>query len=197
MNGGVERRPIGGYIRCRLRELSGRLPPRSLPPPSVPGVRRTLARRPVLASRAEWPLMIRQKTWPGRGANGQEAPKIDARQLDVHRRAGLITALTSPTGSSAPMAAFTGGFAAPASRRHQQIERARVRCLAGHTRPRPERAAEAPLLCREQGAVVRDYRHSSLISGATRLLLKNRSRWGVPTLISASTGYSVLRRISA
>jgi hypothetical protein len=36
------------------------------------------------------------------GANGQEAPKTDARQLDVGLRAGLIIALTSPTGSSAP-----------------------------------------------------------------------------------------------
>lgn len=81
--------------------------------PSVPGVRRTLTRSTALASRAKRPLMIRQETWPGRGANGQEAPTIDARQLDVNRRAGLITALTSPTGSSAPMGGCYRGFRGP------------------------------------------------------------------------------------
>src|SRR6516162_6410019 len=55
---------------------------------------------------------------------------------------------------------------------HQQIEPPRVWCPAGHTRRRPERAADATLLCRKQGAVVRHHRYSSSISGATRLLLK-------------------------
>jgi hypothetical protein len=55
---------------------------------------------------------------------------------------------------------------------HQQIEPPRVWCPAGHTRRRPERAADAPLLCRKQGAVVRHHRYSSSISGAARLLLK-------------------------
>jgi hypothetical protein len=223
----------------RIVRAFRRLPSSAPSRPSLGGVRRTLTRRPVPASRAERPLGDRTGN-RGRnaGQTGKMRRKTDARQVG----AGLIIAthqpdqLLGPEGPrsqahfvdrgrnepghtetnvyrsscggsqkrGATMANVRGSCLCggvkfeiigplmralnchcskcrkqhgAAFRRlrladHQQIEPPRVWCPAGHTRRRPERAADAPLLCRKQSAVVRHHRYSSSISGATRLLLK-------------------------
>jgi hypothetical protein len=88
------------------------------------------------------------------------------RGLQMAARRGLVRFYQSSPGFSRGVC---GAWGSPIT---HQIEPPRVWCRAGHTRRRPERAADALLLCRKQAAVVRNHRYSSSISGATRLLLK-------------------------